>query len=267
MINLAMKRLLIMVLWAVSLTVTAVAQVPLDVVMLGDSNTWIGGDDCDRLTGWNRWFKDAFQPRSCKSYARSGATWTNTHQTRRNTQENIGVLGDDNVIFNQICRLEEAVDSGIQPKPQLILILAGTNDAWFQKARPLAFSMTAQEAFASDSTITDHDVAQIVTLAASVRYGCELLKAAYPEARVMLLTPFQSVAAGVEHIRRTGDIIAGCGQLMGLDVIRLDRLSGISAAHEKVKHRYTTDGTHTSVAGARQVGTLVARQVKTLLQP
>ena len=246
--------------------VSAVAQQPLDVVILGDSNTWIGGDNCDKLTGWNKWFKDAFQPKSCKSYARSGATWTNTPETRRNTLENIGVLGNDKVIFNQICRLQETVDSGIQPKPQLIIILAGTNDAWFEKARPHAFSMSAHEAFASDSTITGCPVSQVVTLAASVRYGCELLRTAYPEAQVILLTPFQSVAAGVENITKTGDIIEDCGRQMGLHVIRLDQLSGISAAHEKVKHRFTTDGTHTSVMGARQVGTLVARQVKVLLE-
>lgn len=245
--------------------VTAVAQQPLDVVILGDSNTWIGGDDCDKLAGWNTWFKDAFQPRSCKSYARSGATWTNTPATRRNTLENIGVLGNDNVIYNQICRLHEAVDSGLQPAPQLIMILAGTNDAWFQKARPRVFAMTPQEAFAADSTFTSLPVSQIVTLAASVRYGCELLREAYPEARVILLTPFQTVAASVADIVTTGDIIEGCARQMHLSVIRLDQLSGISAAHEKVRRRYTTDGTHTSVMGARQVGNLVARQVSALL--
>ena len=119
------------------------AGMPLHVVILGDSNTWLGGDDCNKPQGWNKWFCDAFQPASCRSYARSGATWTNTPQTRRNTQENIGILGNDNVIYNQICRLEEAIFNGSQPTPQLILILAGTNDAWFLKSRPLPPTVSA----------------------------------------------------------------------------------------------------------------------------
>ena len=57
----------------------------IDVAILGDSNTWIGGDDCDKEKGWNKWFKDFFRPASCKSYARSGATWTNTEVTKANT--------------------------------------------------------------------------------------------------------------------------------------------------------------------------------------
>ena len=261
MINLAMKRLLIMVLWAVGLTVTATAQAPLDVVMLGDSNTWIGGDDCDKPEGWNSWLKAALQPRSCRSYARSGATWTNTRQTRRNTQENIAVLGDDNVVWNQICRLEEAVDSGHQPLPSLIVILAGTNDAWFVKARPEALTMAAQEAFEAALTVADSTAAMMTTLALAVRYGCERLRGRFPEARIVLLTPMESVAAGAANIARAGDIIADCGQRLGLDVIRLDRESGISAAEERTKHRYTTDGTHTNKAGAQRVGNLVARRI------
>ena len=238
---------------------------PVHVVILGDSNTWLGGDDCDKPRGWNKWFRDAFQPASCRSYARSGATWTNTPQTQRNTQENIGILGNDNVIYNQICRLEEALNKGGQPKPQLILILAGTNDAWFLKSRPKALSMTADAAFAADcQSFMKHTVSEIVTLAESVRYGCELLTDICPEAQIVLLTPFQSVQAG-DTIFKVSDLIADSGHRMGLSVIRLDQQGGIHAAREKHKHHLTTDGTHTSEEGARRVGTFVARQLSTLL--
>ena len=237
---------------------TTTGQESLHVVMLGDSNTWIGGDDCVKPQGWNKWFKDAFQPTTCRSYARSGATWTNTPETRRNTQENIEVLGNNNVIYNQICRLQEAVDSGIQMSPQLILIMAGTNDAWFTKQRPKVFESGGHDSL---------PVNQILTLTGSVCYGCKMLKAAYPEARIILLTPLQSVQAGTENITKAGDIIEGCGQQMGLSVIRLDKNGGIDAAKEKVKHHLTIDGTHTSEIGARQVGTFIAEQVSALLQP
>ena len=91
---------------------------PMHVVILGDSNTWIGGDDCDKPRGWNKWFADVFQPLSCKSYARSGATWTNTIQTRKNPDEDIAVLGNDNVIYNQIVRLLAACDCVISSSRQ-----------------------------------------------------------------------------------------------------------------------------------------------------
>lgn len=259
-------RLILILFLFLAQTLTMSARQPLHVVILGDSNTWIGGDDCNQPRGWNKWFKDLFQPVSCRSYARSGATWTNTPETRRNTQENIGVLGNDNVIYNQICRLDEAVYSGQQPTPELILIMAGTNDAWFTKARPLVFDTTAEEAFATDALI-NRPVWKVLTLAESVRYDCELLRAHYPDARIILLSPMQSVAAGTANITKAGDIIEGCGQRMGLCVIRLDKDGGIDATQEKRQHRLTTDGTHTSEQGARQIGTFIVQQVTTLLQP
>lgn len=260
-------RLLLSLVLPMMIALTTVAQKPLHVVMLGDSNTWIGGDDCDKPQGWNKWFKDTLQPTTCKSYARSGATWTNTPQTRRNTQENIEILGNDNVVYNQICRLQEAVDSGIQDIPQLILIMAGTNDAWFVKQRPKALTISANKVCCTDCCkMTDRPINQVLTLAESVCYGCELLKAVYPEARIILLTPLQSVAAGPEAITKAGDIIGDCGRRMNLSVIRLDKDGGIDAASEKIKHHFTTDGTHTSEQGARLVGTYIAQQITALLQ-
>ena len=108
----------------VAQTVEGTVVHPLHVVILGDSNTWIGGDDCDKPKGWNKWFVDEFRPLSCKSYARSGATWTNTSTTRENVVEDIAVLGNDNVIYNQIARLKRACDEGRQQTPDLIIIAA-----------------------------------------------------------------------------------------------------------------------------------------------
>ncbi|MBO7116205.1 MAG: hypothetical protein J6V87_04040 [Prevotella sp.] len=49
-------------------------QIAIDcnIVILGDSNTAIGGDDCSKSVGWNKWFRDMLSPASCRSYARSG---------------------------------------------------------------------------------------------------------------------------------------------------------------------------------------------------
>ena len=49
-------------------------QIAIDcnIVILGDPNTAIGGDDCSKSVGWNKWFRDMLSPASCRSYARSG---------------------------------------------------------------------------------------------------------------------------------------------------------------------------------------------------
>ena len=172
-----------------------------NVVILGDSNTWIGGDDCDKPKGWNYWFKRFFAPATCKSYARSGATWTNTNLTKYNVEENTGHLGNDNVIYNQVCRLKNAVENGSQTVPDLILIGCGTNDVWFLSKRPQALSKTADQAFAQgDGFITSKRPSQVLTLAESVRYNCEMLMEAFPEAQIILLTPLQTTAVSTDLV-------------------------------------------------------------------
>ncbi|MCR4602539.1 MAG: SGNH/GDSL hydrolase family protein [Prevotella sp.] len=249
-----------------ALALPALGQ-PLDIVVLGDSNTWLGGDDCSKPRGWNTWFKEALQPASCRSYARSGATWTHTPATKRNLVQDIGVLGDDNVVYNQIERLKEAHEKGRQPAPQLIVVAAGTNDAWFAEKRPHAFDKTVAQAFTQqEGPAASKSVNEVLTLAEAVRYDCELLMEAFPDARLLLLTPLQSTAVTAELISRTGDIIEGCGRKMELAVIRMDHDGCVCATDERVKKRYTYDGTHTSEEGARRNGYLVAQRVREMMK-
>lgn len=239
----------------------------LDVVILGDSNTWIGGDNCDKPKGWNKWFKDYMQPNTCTSYARSGATWTNTSKTQTNITENIDRIGNDNVIYNQIKRLEKAVDTDKQVKPNLIIIAAGTNDAWFQHLRPNALKTTAKETFSStERYITHRNINEVLTLAESVRYGCEMLISSYPDAQIVLLTPLQSTAVSTEQISKVGDIIEQCGHYLGINTIRQDH-NCIDRNRELVEKKMTTDGTHTSEYGAKRNGYYIANQIKSILQP
>lgn len=239
------------------------ASEPLHVVILGDSNTWIGGDDCNQAQGWNKWFCDALQPTTCRSYARSGATWTNTVQTKRNTQENIGVLGHDNVIFNQVCRLQEAVDSGVQPRPQLIIIMAGTNDLWFGKDRPMALKTDASQAFqCADSVLAVRPVSQVLTLAESIRYAGVLLHRLFPQAHLVLMTPMQSTTIADGQLDKAAGIMAECGERLGASVIRLDREGCVRRAEEVKSRRLTRDGIHTNEKGAQCIGNYVAEEVR-----
>ena len=196
----------------------------LNVVLLGDSNTWIGGDDCSKSKGWTKWFIEKFKPASCRSYARSGATWTNTVSTRLDISGYSEVLGDNNVIYNQVMRLVDAVDHGAQAVPDIIILYAGINDAWFQNRRPGVFAEMPQDAFADTSGfITSRRPSEVLSLAASVRYGCELLMQHFPEAQIVLVTPAQATVCGYDEIRKAADVITECGHRMSLPVISQGR--------------------------------------------
>ena len=206
----------------------------------------------------------------CRSYARSGATWTATVRTVRDVDEYTEKLGDNNVIYNQICRLMVAVADGRQAYPHTIIISAGTNDAWFVAARPGALDMDASEVFANDAVghAADDSVngevdtsGSMLTLAGAVRFCCGLLQKTFPDVRIVLLTPLQSTAVSEAGITRAGDIIEECGRCMGLTVIRQDRLGCVARRNEIHRRCMTTDGTHTSVEGARFNGILIAKML------
>lgn len=243
-------------------TVTAA---DVNVVILGDSNSWLGGDNCDKPEGWTKWFKDELKPASCKSYARSGATWTNTRQTRRNVEEDIDVIGDDNVICNQINRLYLCVDNGTQPNPDIIVIAAGTNDVWFKSKRPAAFNKSASSiTLKSMQQAAEKRPEEALTLADAVAQNCLRLKAIYPKAKLVLLTPMQTTKASDADIRKAGDIIEKCARLLGAGCVRLDIESKVKSDVERNIFTYTKDGTHTNKAGAEANGRLIARYIEQL---
>lgn len=232
------------------------SEVPLlagmDVVILGDSNTWIGGDDNSDPKGWNYWLQRECQPRSLRSYARSGATWTNTRATRRDPAYYSEKLDDNNVMFNQIVRLIEATDSNRQAVPNLIFLSAGTNDAWFADRRPEEFSITAETALRRDvGELMALPPAKITSLAESVRYGIRLLLSRFPKARIVVLTPLQSIKVSDEMLQAVAGIIEQVAVGENCAVLRQDILCPVRADRERFNRQLTSDGTHTSPAGAR----------------
>lgn len=233
------------------------------VVVLGDSNTEIGGDDCSKPVAWTYEWRQCYAPASLRSYARSGATWTNTRQTRRNVEECIRVLGNDNTIYNQTERLAEAIASGEQAIPTMIIIMAGTNDAWFSRRRPGAFDRSVAESVrqAPDSILIARQPSEVLSLADAVRYNCLRLREMAPEARIILLGPLQSVQAPDNMIISAGGIIADAGEALGVEAIRLDRDFELSSAAEGKKKHLTSDGTHTSEEGARRLARFLCERL------
>ncbi len=236
------------------------------VAILGDSNTWTGGDDCSGDNAWTRSWVDLYRPASARSYARSGATWTNTATTKRNVTQDISVLGPDNTIYNQVERLAAAIADGSQKTPSLIIIMAGTNDAWFSKRRPGAFDTTAADALASpsDDELLLRAPSAVRSLAQAVRQNCLRLRMIAPGAQIVLIGPLQSVQAPDDMIAAAGSIIEDTGAGMGIPVIRLDRDFELSSAEEEKEHRLTRDGTHTSVAGAALLGSFLNDRISAI---
>ncbi len=260
------KFTLIVLACCLALHVSAASHPHIHVALLGDSNTFIGGDSCDKDKGWSKWFKERFEPASCKSYARSGATWTNNASTRMAPEEYTEILADNNVIYNQVLRLTDQVRKGTAPAPQLIVIMAGTNDAWFQSSRPGLFAKTPRQVFASSQLTTSKKVNQVRTLAESVRYSCEKLMEAFPNAQIVLVTPMQTAKPFNESVGRVGNIIEECAHYMALSVIRLDHQGCVYSAREKAQPRFTSDGIHTNREGARRNGYLIANQIESILE-
>lgn len=224
----------------------AYTQSNVRIAILGDSNTWLGGDDCSNRKGWTYWFKNIVRPKECTSFARSGATWTNTESTVVDIKENIGVLGDNNVIMNQVERLRKATAEGKMVSPDIIIIAAGTNDAWFKDKRP--------GAFIDDGTY--------MSLHGAVTNNCEQLKSLYPNTRIIVLTPLQTTAADLSLIRKAGDIIQTAAERLGAEVIRQDKVMKVDCKREKTKHLYTYDGTHTSIKGAKSNGEYIGNWIR-----
>lgn len=228
-----MKRL-IFTLTLVLFTMGIFAQT--HVVFLGDSNTWIGGDKCDVRRGWNYWLREMLQPTTCRSYARSGATWVHTDKMVRDTQENTARLSDNNVITNQIYRLQDAVAAGQQAVPTLILIMAGTNDVWFR-----------QDILSTLEHVAVDDI--------------YLLQESFPEARIVLVTPMQNTKVSAELVRKAADMLEVASIRMGTDLIDASGSDIIDREQELKRSTYTRDGVHTNEAGAKRLAEHVFKHI------
>lgn len=253
-----------LLLWSVMPSMAANPQ--LHVVALGDSNTWIGGDSCNLDRGWTKWFALNFQPASIRSYARSGATWTHTPATCRDVIGYSERLADNNVVFNQVQRLLLDVRQARCPRPDIIFIAAGTNDVWFRSQRPQVFEQSSEDVFAMPlHDVLSMQMGQITTLPLAVRYNCAVLRKHFPHVHIVLLTPLQTIQADLSEILHAGNLIADCAHRMNCSVIRQDKEGGVQSSREMKSRRYTTDGTHLNVAGARRMGQWIAHCLRARL--
>ena len=226
------------------------------IALLGDSMTWIGGDSCQNETGWSHTLRESGIAAAIDVYARSGATWTNTSSTHRNPQHYSELLHDDNVIYNQAIRLIERADS-CDSTPDIIILFAGANDAWFSAKRPGIFDKNDPETKYNSVA----DPRDATSLAESITLVTDLLTDRFPAAVLIFVTPLQMSKTDAETIFKVSDIIEQTASEKGWVTLRADKDTGIRHEEEAESPKFTYDGVHTNPAGARILGDYILSHI------
>lgn len=230
----------------------------LDVVIFGDSMTWIGGEDSSQPTGWTYHFNKRIHPNSITTYARSGATITNTSVTRVNPDKYSEILDNDNVIYNQVSRYIIDFENNKISAPSLFIIYAGGNDAWFENKRPGSFEISLNEI----QEVNYSDLPQNrTTLGESLALAVKNLKRTSPYAKILLITPIEMSKVPAEKIHSLSDKIQIVGEALDCDVLRADQKVEIRHDEELKKPRFTKDGVHTNPTGATLLSDVISEYV------
>lgn len=243
---------------AVAVLPDSVEAAGCQVALLGDSMTWIGGDSCQNETGWSHYLRESAPEVRIEVFARSGATWTNTSKTRRDAAFYSEKLHDDNVVYNQALRLTRRVKDGTTLPPDLAIIFAGANDAWFADRRPGIFTLT-------DSVATyaaDVPPADATTLQKSVALVCDMLHETLPGCELVLVAPLEMSKVAPELTARVADIIESAGRSRGVSTLRADREVAIRHEQESRRPTFTYDGVHTNPQGAAMTGNYILQSIK-----
>lgn len=229
--------------------------------IFGDSITWLGNDDCTGTRGWTKYLKDNSNFVSIKSYARSGATWTNTAKTVYDIQENTSNTSDNNNIFNQINRYINAIENGEDKLSNYILIALGTNDALFRYSQSISDYDKIDNIFTEQNFENNVAINTCLSLVKSIKYIADMIFNHFPEAKVVVLTPLQSASIDFYKISKCGDIIEAAAHRCSWNVIRQDKECGISFMQEKRNYVNTYDGIHTSDKGAKKIGNYIYKRL------
>lgn len=227
----------------------------MSIAFLGDSNLWLGGDDCRNPTSWGHHIvKDGAFDRA-RSFARSGATITNTSVTRADTVHYTELLNDTNTLYNQALRLNGAVMRNEMRSPDLIIVSGGSNDAWFQDRRPGLFEKYQGKI---DIKMKPEEA---TSLRSSLELVIRMLQSVNPDSRIVIVGPPYMTKASPEAVGRVADVMEETALAEKLQMIRLDRRDLIDPEVEARQFTLTRDGAHTLPEGAKLIGDFILGQL------
>lgn len=229
-----------------------------NVVLMGDSIT----DNKDDHGWWVDYITDYVTFASLNNYACGYARWTVASDTVEDLTTHSHVAASWNVIWNQVNRLKNDVTNGTVGIPDVIVILAGTNDVTLNQ------TMGSVETAFDGADILSKPFADIANMAQSIRYTCEYIRTLYPDTQIILATPLQrkdkTTAAW-----QCRDIIMGCAKNMSLTIIDQMAEAGIYGYAESVSAYHLSDKVHpTKEKGSRLIARYLAKQfVQKMIYP
>lgn len=207
---------------------------------------------------WVNKFKTLANCKEFTNYAVGGATWTFWSDTQYALDATEDGWYANNVIWNQLNRLNVDVDEGRVTEPDLIYIMAGVNDS--------IKNLTLGTPSTVFSTATqEDDVTTLTNLSASVRKVCDEIYEKYPNCRIVLGTPVNAgTSLQITRLQNYRDVIEECAHYLGVYTID-GKKCGYTAYRELERKKYLKDdGIHPTDLGGELIGKWIYDSISTL---
>lgn len=225
-----------------------------------DYNTVLMGDSITDTNVNGKWVTSLLTKVSFKSlnnYARGYCTWTFKNDSSYNIVDTSNTNVGNNIIWNQFNRLVNDVDNNNHPTPDLIIILAGTNDAIQSKTIG-----NINTTFDGES-ILDKDITTLTNLCQSIRYTIEAIRAEYPDVKIVLTTPNQLANYSTNNYNLlVRNAILDCCKYLSCEYIDQFGESGIYQYYESVNHRFLdSGGVHPTNLGGNLISSYIIEKL------
>ena len=221
-----------------------------EIVFFGDSIT------DQRFSKWWKALPSMLSFKNKTNYARSGATWSHTVSTPYNITDLDGMTSANNVIWNQFNRMMSDISEGSISAPDVVIILAGTNDY----SRPMGDVNSVFDWSVSYLNLEPTDE-RLQTVAGAIRYVCELLVKSFPTIRIILATPIlrRDDNGNTMLVRNT---IVECAKRMSIGIIDQTLESGFSPFNLP---NLLIDGLHPNTDGGEVLARFLSGKIRSLL--
>ena len=221
-----------------------------EIVFFGDSIT------DQRFSKWWKALPSMLSFKNKTNYARSGATWSHTVSTPYNITDLDGMTSANNVIWNQFNRMMSDISEGSISAPDVVIILAGTNDY----SRPMGDVNSVFDWSVSYSNLDPTDE-RLQTVAGAIRYVCELLVKSFPTIRIILASPIlrRDDNGNTMLVRNT---IVECAKRMSIGIIDQTLESGFSPFNLP---NLLIDGLHPNTDGGEVLARFLSGKIRSLL--
>lgn len=224
------------------------------VALFGDSLS----DPAATGAKWVAPFLAKTNPKTLSNYARGWCRWTFWPSTTYDVTHTAVTNTPDNVLWNQLNRLQKDIADGRAEAPDVLLLFAGLNDVM----QSVSWGSVA-EVFTPEAQSTN--VQTLTNFCASVRFVCDAARDAWPDAQLILIAPTRA-SSYAEGVLTAEQLLLACGKEMGLPVIDPAACLGAAWYREAQQHiYYEEDGVHLTAAGGQLLGAFLAHEVERIL--